>query len=235
MPCIIHTRTPKHYPRSSPFVNRKNYFYNTLIFPYLLFRTRSYFVRIECILTIFIPQNNHKNRVFYSRKHTRNLCIVFFTITICKKRQIHSINNPRNNPHKGKMSIIGNYTEKMRFLAQKPPKRAAPHFFLLPLLSKPQFCPNYSFLAQKQMFLHHFMPFLVVFGSFLTDFTLFSLFCLLLSLISPAGCINRLSTYFYIYIPILTASQLPFALYTVFLSSPSSSSVVLFIYRFHLI
>ena len=121
------------------FINRKNHFYCTLIFPYLFFQTSSYFVRIKCILTIFTPQNNTKNKMFYSQKQTHKLCIVFFTITICKKRQKHSINSPRNSPRKARMVIIGNYSRKMRFSHAKSPKRVTPHSFLLSLFLKLKF------------------------------------------------------------------------------------------------
>lgn len=122
-------------------INRKNRFCHTLIFPYLLFHTCSYFVRIKCILTIFTPQNNAKNKIFYSQKQTHKLFIVFFTITICKKRQKHSINSPRNSPHKATMVIIGNYSRKLRFSDAKSSKRATLHSFLLPLFLKLKFPP----------------------------------------------------------------------------------------------
>ena len=96
------------------------------LFPYLLLQICSYFIRIKSILPIFTPQNNIKNKIFYSQKQTRKLCIVFFTITICKKRQKHSINSPRNSPHKATMVIIGNYSRKMRFSDTKSSKRATP-------------------------------------------------------------------------------------------------------------
>ena len=167
------------------FINRKNRFCYTLIFPYLLFHTCSYFVRIKCILTIFTPQNNTKNKMFYSQKQTHKLCIVFFTITICKKRQKHSINSPRNSPRKPAMVIIGNYSRKLRFSDAKSSKRVTPHSFLLPLFLKLKFPPlplfwseiltKFAPLGRK---LSDFVPIYAVFAVFL-------LFLLFLSLFSP--------------------------------------------------
>ena len=192
-PTVCHPcPSAKTIPTIFPFINRKNHFYFTLIFPYLLFHTCSYFIRIKCILTIFTPQNNTKNKIFYSQNQTHKLCIVFFTITICKKRQKHSINSPRNSPHKATMVIIGNYSRKMRFPDAKSPKRAAPHSFLLPLFLKLEFPPlppfrseilpkSPLFLVENCLILCQFLPISADFSQLLLFFAVFLLFLLFLS------------------------------------------------------
>ena len=197
-PTVCHPcPSAKTIPTIFPFINRKNHFYFTLIFPYLLFHTCSYFIRIKCILTIFTPQNNIKNKIFYSQKQTHKLYIVFFTITICKKRQKHSINSPRNSPRKAIMVIIGNYSRKMRFSDAKSPKRATLHSFLLPLFLKIKF-------PLSPLFRSEILPKSPLFSRKFSDFVSISaVFCCFLLFFAVFYCFLLFFCFFVSFLPIL--------------------------------
>ena len=146
--------------------------------------------------------------MFYLQKQTHKLCIVFFTITICKKRQKHSINSPRNSPHKATIVIIGNYSRKLRFSDAKSPKRATMYSFQLPLFLKLKFpfsslfrseiLPKLFLWVENSLLLCQFLPFFAVFCCFSCCFLLFlSLF-------------YRFYFIFYVLFAIIPDAPLPF-------------------------